>query len=153
MVRFPFRRGANRPRALIVDRDEQFAKEISIYLEQEYEVIVQADSEGALRTVKEQGVDLVVLELLLPPFRSRGGAEEGLALIRLLQEEHHLLVVVITQLEDDSCLAEARRAGALAVESKQGLTPERLLACLGVVQRGGRTQGSGFSTDDGSRVG
>jgi DNA-binding NarL/FixJ family response regulator len=152
MLKLPLRRRTSRPRVLVVDGDEEFAREVAVVLEREYEVIAEPDSAGALRRVAECSVACAILEIVLPPFLSRGGEEEGLALIRLLHQEHQIPILVATQSDDADDMAEARQAGALEVASKRDLTPERLLKCVKAVLHGGsaRCAGSAHDNESGS---
>ena len=58
---------------LLVDDEESIQKLLTYPLEREGYTVVQArDGEEALRRFAEQPVDLVVLDVMLPPRRPRG---------------------------------------------------------------------------------
>jgi DNA-binding response OmpR family regulator len=84
-----------RPTVLLVDDEESVQKLLTYPLEREgYRVVQARDGEEALRRYRENPVDLVVLDLMLPRL-------DGLAVCRRLREERSAVPIVMLTARGD----------------------------------------------------
>jgi len=96
---------------LIVDDDERQRKQIYWALKDYYELFQAANRVETLQIVNEHPVDLVLLDLHLPPREDT--AEEGMKLLREIKKVHsEISVVVITADGDKKTSLEAVKHGA-----------------------------------------
>jgi two-component system response regulator AtoC len=96
---------------LIVDDDERQRKQIYWALKDYYELFQAANRVETLQIVNENPVDLVLLDLHLPPREDT--AEEGMKLLREIKKVHsEISVVVITADGDKKTSLEAVKHGA-----------------------------------------
>jgi len=96
---------------LIVDDDERQRKQIYWALKDYYELFQAANRVETLQIVNEHPVDLVLLDLHLPPREDT--AEEGMKLLREIKKVHsEISVVVITADGDKKTSLEAVERGA-----------------------------------------
>jgi DNA-binding response OmpR family regulator len=80
---------------LLVDDEESVQKLLSYPLEREgYRVVQARDGEEALGRFREQAVDLVILDLMLPRL-------DGLAVCRQLREERSAVPIIMLTARDD----------------------------------------------------
>ena len=97
---------------LIVDDDERQRKQIYWAPKQYYKLLEVADSSKTLQIVSENTIDLVLLDLRLPP--KEDNAEEGMRLLREIKRVHsEILVMVISADGNESTCLEAVRHGAV----------------------------------------
>jgi two-component system NtrC family response regulator len=84
---------------LIVDDDEALRTQMKWALIQDYEVIVAGDRPSAIESLKIGNIELVTLDLGLPP--DPGGVSEGFStLAEILEQDHLIKVIVITGREE-----------------------------------------------------
>ncbi len=98
------------PTSILVAEDNHVTREVLQRRlgERGYTVHLAEDGEAALRAVKTQQVDLVLLDLMMPHM-------DGLAMLKAVREEHpasELPVVVLTVKEGSEDVVEALRLGA-----------------------------------------
>lgn len=75
---------------LIVDDQKEICEVVQQYLSSEgYRVSVALDGEGMRRAMAQAGIDLVLLDLMLP-------GEDGLTLARELREESNVGIIILT---------------------------------------------------------
>ncbi|WP_225831061.1 response regulator transcription factor [Streptomyces sp. NK08204] len=100
--------------------------------EPDMEVVGEAsDGAGAVRLAKEQGADVVLMDIRMP-------GTDGLAATRLISADPslgHVRVLILTTFEVDDYVVEALRAGASGFLGK-GSEPEELLNAIRVVAAG-----------------
>jgi len=97
---------------LVVDDNEINRLNLKLLLKHEYQVFEAGDLDAADRMLGEQRIDLVVLDLALPP--EPDNPEIGLGYLqRLRQESPDTPVVVITGHDERAIAAKARQLGAL----------------------------------------
>jgi len=97
---------------LVVDDDERQRKQIHWALKDYYELFEAANGPETLRIVSENPIDLVLLDLRLPP--KEDNAEEGMKLLREIKRVHpEILVMVISADGNESTCLEAVRHGAV----------------------------------------
>lgn len=102
------------PHILIVDDDEILASLLQITLEVEgYEVSTAPDGEAALARMAEGGVDLVVLDLVMPKM-------DGVRFLRVLNEQGEARppVIVISSTAGNTVSDEFRALGVVAIARK-----------------------------------
>ena len=96
---------------LVVDDDERQRKQIHWALKDYYELFEAANSSETLQIVSENPIDLVLLDLRLPP--KEDNAEEGMKLLREIKRVHsEILVMVISADGNKKTCLEAVRHGA-----------------------------------------
>lgn len=102
------------PHILIVDDDEILASLLQMTLEIEgYDVSTAPDGEEALRRMAEGGIDLVVLDLVMPKM-------DGVRFLRVLNEKGHERppVIVISSTAGNTVSEEFRALGVAAIARK-----------------------------------
>ncbi|MDG5752051.1 response regulator [Qipengyuania sp. XHP0211] len=102
------------PHILIVDDDEILASLLQITLEVEgYEVSTAPDGEAALARLAEGGIDLVVLDLVMPKM-------DGVRFLRVLNEQGEARppVIVISSTAGNTVSDEFRALGVVAIARK-----------------------------------
>jgi putative PEP-CTERM system response regulator len=96
---------------LIVDDDEHQRKQIYWALKDYYELFEAANRLETLQIVNENPVDLVLLDMRLPP--KENTAEEGMKLLREIKRVHSEISVVVISADDDKKTSlEAVKHGA-----------------------------------------
>ena len=96
---------------LIVDDDERQRKQIHWTLKQDYELFEAANRLETLQIINENPIDLVLLDLRLPP--RENDAEEGMKLLKEIKRLHSETLVMVISADDHkkTCL-EAVKHGA-----------------------------------------
>ncbi len=80
------------PRILVVDDDKQIVRLVQSYLEQAgFSVLAANDGEHALRVIRHDRPDLIVLDLMLP-------GRDGWDITRVLRADEHLAAIPILML-------------------------------------------------------
>ncbi|MGH8297110.1 MAG: response regulator, partial [Steroidobacteraceae bacterium] len=86
---------ADRPHLLIVDDDREIRSLLSQYLEKnDFRTTAVADGREMRRVLERAGIDLVVLDLMLP-------GEDGLTLCRELRTHSQIPVIMLTARGED----------------------------------------------------
>jgi DNA-binding NtrC family response regulator len=115
------------PRILVID-DEESMREgcVQTLAEEGYNVSAAEDGDGALKLMRRESFDLVILDLMMPGIK-------GLDLLaQLRKDDPHVVVVVITGYATVDSAVEAMKRGAYDFLPKPFL-PETL---IGIVERG-----------------
>ena len=97
-----------RPIALIVDDDADTCRILSGFLQNEFQVVTVQSAHQCIETLKQNPIDLVLLDLLMPD-------TDGLSVLRQIRADPavaEIPVVVLTAWDDARALAEAKRLGA-----------------------------------------
>jgi len=112
---------------ILVVEDEQYLRDLYVELLQEdgYTVDFAEDGEIGYNKILEQIYDLVLLDLVMPRM-------PGIALLRKLQEENYSQkqkqkIVILTNLGQDSIIAEAISLGVRGYIIKSDITPDKIL--------------------------
>lgn len=122
-------------RVLIVEDDEAIATGLAMNLRIEgYEPMVQPDGEEALKSIRQDPPDLVVLDLSLP---SRNGLS---VLSELRREGNSTPVVVLSARQEEFDKVAALRLGADDYVGKPFALAELLARIGAVLRRSGRSQ-------------
>lgn len=97
----------NRKNILIIDDEEFIRINLSrIYSEGPYQVYLEGDGAGALNTVKNEDIDLVLLDLNLPDM-------SGIEVLKKIKEEWpEILVIMMTGYASVESAVEALKSGA-----------------------------------------
>src|SRR3954471_19416172 len=75
---------------LVVDDQKEICEVVQEYLSGEgYRVSVAHDGQGMRRVMSQTGIDLVILDLMLP-------GEDGLSLARSLREQSNVGIIILT---------------------------------------------------------
>ena len=83
-------------RILVADDEAEIRDVLRLYLEKEgYEVVEVADGTEALRLVKEETIDLALLDIMMPGI-------DGYRVLRNIREENNLPVIMISAKSSDS---------------------------------------------------
>jgi CheY-like chemotaxis protein len=120
---------------LIVDDDQIILKTLSIKLQNVgYQVVTGVDGADAIRGVREEQPDLIILDIQYPPDVSHGGGVpwDGFILMRWLsamERGQKIPVIFITGCADPGLREKALACGALALFDKP-LDHVRLLALI-----------------------
>ncbi|KPF51287.1 transcriptional regulator [beta proteobacterium AAP121] len=123
-------------RCLVVDDDPEIRSSLCSYL-QSYGLQAQAAADGAVmrRLVQAGGADLVLLDLMLP-------GEDGLSLLRWLQQQHpNLPVIMLTARGDPMSRVVGLELGADDYVAKP-FEPRELIARIQAVLRRGQRGGA-----------
>lgn len=117
---------ADTKRILVVE-DDQFLRElyVDIISSAGFNVEQAADGEIGLNMMKKGGYDLVLLDIMLPKI-------DGISILRKLSQETppevpNQIVVILSNLGQESVIAEAISLGARGYMIKSDLTPEQTL--------------------------
>jgi DNA-binding response OmpR family regulator len=118
----------HRPRLLVVDDEEDVRLLITrILSEKGYDVVEARNGEDALERLREQPVDLMVLDLMMPEV-------DGWEVLRRLRSVPHAPpVVIVTALGDYAALSRGIREGASAYIIKPFRFNELIATCQGVL--------------------
>ncbi|MGH7723625.1 MAG: response regulator transcription factor [Candidatus Dormibacteria bacterium] len=104
-----------RPRVLLVDDDTRLVHILGLYLQvQNFEVLISASGEGAMRLIEAGLPDLVILDIMLPGLDGIDVCRR----IRRLPGGAELPIIVFTALSEARDLEAARAAGADRVITK-----------------------------------
>lgn len=108
---------------ILLAEDESALRELyKSLLEQEgYEVTAVENGEAAYQVLVKQTFDLLLLDILMPKL-------SGLELLEILQKEQKLsaanAIVMLTNLSDDTKIAEALKFGIRGYMVKSNYTPD-----------------------------
>ena len=94
------------PRVLVADDEAHIRELLGLYLRREgFEVVEAADGEAALETALNGGVDLVVLDVLLP-------RKDGWQVCRELRQHSRVPLLMLTARDDESDVVVGLELGA-----------------------------------------
>ena len=115
-------------RALLIDDDPRLATLLKEYLEPHEVLLSHApDGQTGLRTVQNGGVDLVILDVMMPGM-------DGLTVLRRLRERHALPVLMLTARGDEADRVVGLELGADDYLAKP-VYPRELLARIRAILR------------------
>jgi len=116
-------------RLLVVDDDAELRQLLSDYLGKNgYSVTAVADGEGMWSALAQSGVDLIILDLMLP-------GDDGLVLCRTLRAQSNIPIIMLTARGDDTDRIVGLEMGADDYLPKP-FNPRELLARIkGVLRR------------------
>jgi two-component system response regulator ResD len=122
---------------LVVDDDPGIRNLTAAYLEKEgYAVSTAADGHAALREVEKGGVDLIILDVMMP-------GRSGLQVARKVAPSHDVPILMMTALGEEEDVLRGFEAGADDYLTKP-FSPKVLVARVAaILRRSGR-----LSTDD-----
>ncbi|KKS95883.1 MAG: Fis family transcriptional regulator [Candidatus Gottesmanbacteria bacterium GW2011_GWA2_43_14] len=118
----------NLAKKILVVEDEQYLRDLYVELLKEdgYEVASAIDGEIAYDLITKNSYDLVLLDLVMPRM-------PGIALLKKLSDQDHLRkqklkIVVLTNLGQDTVIAEAISFGVRGYIIKSDVTPDKILS-------------------------
>ncbi len=126
-------------RILVVDDEDHILELISFNLEKEYRVITAGSGEEALEIVREEKVDLMILDLMLPGM-------DGIQVcnkVRNQEELMHLPIIMLTAKSEDSDRILGLEVGADDYLSKPFNIRELQARIKAVLRRSGSSKGDG----------
>ncbi len=97
-------------RVLVVEDDFALRIQISFSLEEKYKVFEAANAEEARAVLASEGVDVVILDLGLPP--AEHTPEVGISLLKHVLDNHQAKVIVLTGQKTEEAAVEAIKYGA-----------------------------------------
>lgn len=98
--------GLRMNKILVVDDELSIRESFSLILEGKYKVLLAASGEGALKTITDQKVDLVYLDIRMPGL-------DGLETLKRMKEiDPELEIVMVTAVNDVQKASEAIKLGA-----------------------------------------
>lgn len=113
-------------RILIIDDNEIFSRGISLALSGEYEVFTASHREVAIPLLRENLIDLILLDLHLPP--RLDSVEEGMELLNNLKElSPQTVTIIMTGDRDKATAIEAIERGAYDFFQKPINIPELMI--------------------------
>ncbi len=131
------------PTILVVDDDPEIRDLLARFLDKHgMTALTASDGERALRTVRDENVDLVVLDLMLP-------GEGGFEICRKLRQVSTVPVIMLTALAEDTDRIVGLELGADDYVTKP-FNPRELLARIRAVLR--RVAGQATAEDDKATV-
>jgi len=111
---------------ILVVEDDQFLRDlyVDILTTAGYQVEQAPDGEAGYNMMKQGGYDLVLLDIMLPKM-------DGISILQKLSQETpqspNQIIVVLSNLGQESVIAEAVKLGARGYMIKSDLTPEQAL--------------------------
>lgn len=119
---------SNRDRLLVVDDDPELRELITAYLEKQgYDIVAAEDGPAMDQTLARGGIDLVILDLMLP-------GEDGLSIAKRLKRETDLPIIIVSAQGEDVDRIVGLEVGADDYISKP-FNPRELLARVRAVMR------------------
>lgn len=83
-------------RILVCDDDKEIVEAIEIYLSQEgYEVLKAYDGEAALKTLKAEQIDLLVMDVMMPKL-------DGIRATLRIREENNMPIIILSAKSEDA---------------------------------------------------
>lgn len=116
----------NKGKRILIVEDDQFLREFYQELLQSegYTVDVAADGEVGLQKIRDNGYELILLDIMLPK-------KDGLQILRDLKVSSPNLsnatIVVLTNLGQDTIIKECFNLGAAGFLIKSALNPDQVL--------------------------
>lgn len=121
-------RALRRPKLLVVDDDLELQELIAAFLvKQNYDVVAVGDGQAMDAALAEGGVDLLILDLMLP-------GEDGLSIAKRLKRETDLPIIIVSARGDDVDRIAGLEVGADDYVGKP-FNPRELLARIRAVLR------------------
>jgi two-component system response regulator RegA len=98
------------PTLLLVEDDIALRKQIRFSLEENFTVLEAENRKEAMDLLKNNSVDVVILDLGLPP--NEGTPEEGLAILSSILNHYASKVIILTGQKTEGIALEAIKSGA-----------------------------------------
>lgn len=98
------------PTLLLVEDDIALRKQIRFSLEENFTVLEAENRKEAMDLLKNNSVDVVILDLGLPP--NEGTPEEGLIMLSHILEHYSSRVIILTGQKTEGVALEAIKSGA-----------------------------------------
>lgn len=95
---------------LIVDDDDALRKQVRFSLEERFHVSEAGDRREAFNKLEEGRIDIVLLDLGLPPFENV--PDQGLELLRHIMQNSSAKVIIFTGQKTEGIALDAIKAGA-----------------------------------------
>ena len=118
---------SNKNKKILVVEDEQYLRDLYVELltEEGYTVDFAEDGQIGYQKILDNIYDLVLLDLIMPRM-------PGISLLRKLEEENYAQkqkqkIVILTNLGQDSIIAEAIALGVRGYIIKSDVTPDKIL--------------------------
>jgi DNA-binding response OmpR family regulator len=114
------------PKRILVVEDDQFLRElyVDILSSAGYQVEQAPDGEIGYAMIQKDGYDLILLDIMLPKL-------DGISILQKLSQEPsppaNRSIIVLSNLGQESVIAEAVSLGAKGYMIKSDLTPEQAL--------------------------
>ena len=123
-------------RRILLAEDDRFLRKAAetALKRQGFAVLVAVDGEEALRVVRAEAPDLVLLDLIMPKL-------QGFEVLRALKADAataRIPVIILSNLGQDSDVKQAMEAGAAAYFVKANLSLQDLVKRVGEVLEGAR---------------
>ncbi len=116
------------PHILVVDDNREIRDSLAQFLKKNgRRAIVAASAEAARITIKENRIDLVILDIMMP-------GEDGISLCRSIRETHHIPVILLSARGEDVDRIVGLEVGADDYVVKP-FNPRELLARIDAVMR------------------
>jgi DNA-binding response OmpR family regulator len=129
-------------RILVVEDEPRLGELLRLYLEREgHTVTVVGDGRAAIEVVEADGVDLVVLDLMLPGL-------SGEAVLDAIRDHGDLPVLIASAKRSDAERIAGLRMGADDYLAKPFNPNELTARVAAILRRSGRGTGGGSATDD-----
>ncbi len=94
---------------LLVEDDVPLRKQIRFLLEKDYQIFEASNKKEAEITLKQENIDVVVIDLGLPPFEDV--PDEGLSLVNKLSNINPAKLIVLTGQKGENAAKEALKMG------------------------------------------
>ena len=113
-------------RKILIIEDDSFLSglEVSKLKKENYSVTVAGTGDEGMKKITEPGVDLILLDLILPKF-------DGFDILKKIQETESLKkipVIVFSNLSEEKDVEKARKLGAADFMVKSNFTLDELIA-------------------------
>jgi two-component system, response regulator RegA len=95
---------------LLVEDDVALRKQILFSLENTFTVLEAANRNDAIKQLKNNQIDVVILDLGLPP--NENNPEEGLAVLSVILSQYSAKVIILTGQKTETIALEAIKFGA-----------------------------------------
>jgi len=88
-----------------------------------YQVVETEEGTNALKKVKEEKFDFIILDLMLPGI-------PGIEVLKKIKKSQEAPIYVLTNVGDEEVLKKAKKVGAKAYFLKVDYTPKQLIAAI-----------------------
>ncbi len=110
---------------VLIIEDDDFLQglEASKLKKSNYDIITASTGEEGMRKINEPGIDLILLDLILPKF-------DGFEILKTIKETEttkHIPVIVFSNLSEDKDIKKAEKLGATDFMIKSNFTLEELV--------------------------
>jgi two-component system, response regulator RegA len=95
---------------LLVEDDFALRIQVQFSLEEKYAVFEAGNVEEAMDVLQEKKIDIVILDLGLPPHENT--PDEGIRLLKAMQETYHAKIIILTGQKTEDAALRAIKSGA-----------------------------------------